>query len=73
MVEQPYLEKQMTKQTNQCTSGTGEMAQQLTALTALPEVLVQFPATTWCLTTICNEIRCHLLVCLKTATVYSDT
>jgi hypothetical protein len=25
----------------------GEMAQQLRALTALPEVLIQFPATTW--------------------------
>jgi hypothetical protein len=34
---------------------------------------VQFPATTWWLTTICNGIRCPLLVCLKTATVYSYT
>jgi hypothetical protein len=32
---------------------------------------VQFPATTWWLTTICNEIWCPLLVCLKKATVYS--
>jgi hypothetical protein len=31
---------------------------------------VQIPATTWWLTTICNEIWCPLLVCLKTATVY---
>jgi hypothetical protein len=34
---------------------------------------VQFPATTWWLTTICNGIWCPLLVCLKTATVYSHT
>jgi hypothetical protein len=34
---------------------------------------VQFPATTWCLTTICNGIWCLLLVSLKTATVYSYT
>jgi len=32
------------------------MAQQLTALTTLPEDLIQFPATTWWLTTICNGI-----------------
>ena len=38
---------------------------------ALPEV--QFPVTTWWLTTIWNGIRCPLLVCLKTATVYSLT
>jgi len=31
---------------------------------------VQIPATTWWLTTICNEIWRSLLVCLKTATVY---
>jgi hypothetical protein len=30
----------------------------------------KIPATTWWLTTICNEIGCPLLVCLKTATVY---
>jgi hypothetical protein len=34
---------------------------------------VQFPATTWWLTTICNGIRCTPLVCLKTVTVYSYT
>jgi hypothetical protein len=34
----------------------GEMAQRLRALTALPEVLIQFPASTWWLTTIRNEI-----------------
>jgi hypothetical protein len=28
---------------------------------------VQFPATTWWLTTICNGIWCPLLVCLRTA------
>ena len=32
---------------------------------------VQFPATTWWLTTICNGVWCPFLVCLKTATVYS--
>jgi hypothetical protein len=31
---------------------------------------VQFPATTWWLTTICHEIRCPLLECLKTVTLY---
>jgi hypothetical protein len=36
--------------------GTGEMAQQLRALTALPEVLSSIPKTTWWLTTICNGI-----------------
>jgi len=51
-------------------SGAGEMAQWLRALTALPEVLSLIPSTTWWLTTICKEIRCPLLVCLKTATVY---
>jgi hypothetical protein len=32
---------------------------------------VQFPATTWWLTTICNVLWCPLLVCLKTLTMYS--
>jgi len=41
------------------------MAQRLRALTALPEVLSSIPRT------ICNEIWCPLLVCLKAATVYS--
>jgi hypothetical protein len=40
-------------------------------LTVLPQVLSSFPATTWWLTNICNGIWCPLLVCLKTATVYS--
>jgi len=31
---------------------------------------VQFPATTWWLTTICKEIWCPLLMYLKTAAVY---
>jgi len=47
-----------------------EMAQRLRALTALPKVLSSIPSNTWWLTTICNEIRCPLLVCLKTATMY---
>ena len=51
--------------------GVGETAQWLRALTALPEVLSSIPAATWWLTTICNEIRCPLLGCLKTATAYS--
>jgi hypothetical protein len=34
----------------------GEMAQRVKALTAVPKVLVQIPATTWWLTTICNGI-----------------
>jgi hypothetical protein len=33
----------------------------------------EFPATTWWLTTTCNGIQCPLLVCLKTATMYSYT
>ena len=41
----------------------GEMAQWLRALTALPEALIQFPAPTWWLTTICNGIWCTLLLC----------
>ena len=46
----------------------GEMAQQITALTA------QFPAPTWWLTTICNGIQRPLLVYMKTVTVlYSHT
>jgi hypothetical protein len=47
------------------------MAQQLRALTALLEGLNSIPS--WWLTTICNGIGCPLLVCLKTATVYSYT
>ena len=35
----------------------------------LPEVRVQFPATTWCLTIICNQIIYPILACLKIATV----
>jgi hypothetical protein len=31
------------------------MAQRLRALTVLPEDQVQFPATTWWLTTVCNS------------------
>jgi hypothetical protein len=51
--------------------GTGEMAQRLRALTALPEVLSSISNHYMVAHTICNEIRCRLLVCLKTATVYS--
>jgi hypothetical protein len=36
--------------------GAHEVAQRLRALTVLPEVLFQFPETTWWLTTICNGI-----------------
>jgi hypothetical protein len=46
-------EKYTFKQKNTGT-GAGEMAQWLRALTAL--LKVQIPATTWWLTTICNEI-----------------
>jgi hypothetical protein len=49
---------------------TGGMAQRLRALTALQRSWIQIPATTWWLTTICNEIWCPLLGCLKTATVH---
>jgi hypothetical protein len=45
-----------------------EMAQRLRALFRRP--WVQIPATTWWLTTTCNEIWLPLLVCLKIATVY---
>ena len=47
----------------------GEMTQQVRLL--FQRSWVQFPATTWWFTTISNGIRCPLLVCLKTATVYS--
>jgi hypothetical protein len=50
--------------------GAGEMAQRVRAPTALLRSWVQIPATTWWLTTICNEIWRPLLVCLKSATVY---
>jgi hypothetical protein len=46
----------------------GEVAQWIRALAALPEVL---SSTTWWLATICNRIRCPLLVCLKKASVFS--
>jgi hypothetical protein len=45
------------------------MAQRLRALTA-QRSWVQILATTWWLTTICNEIWLPLLECQKTATVY---
>jgi hypothetical protein len=51
----------------------GEMVQQLRAWLFFQRSWVQFPATTWWLTTICNGIWCPLLVCLKIATVYSCT
>jgi hypothetical protein len=44
------------KSTERGMKGAGEMVQWLRALTPLPEVLSQSPATTWWLTTICNEI-----------------
>jgi hypothetical protein len=46
--------------------GAKEIAQWLRSLTALPETLVQFPATTWWITTICNGIPYTLLEYLKT-------
>jgi hypothetical protein len=47
------------------------MAQWLRAPTVLPEVLrIQFPATPWWLTAICNGHP--LLVHLKIATAYSE-
>jgi hypothetical protein len=45
------------------------MAQRLKALTALPKVLVQFPANTWWLTTICNGTQGPLLVCEDSCSV----
>ena len=44
------------------------MAQQVRLL--FQRSWVQVPATSWCLTTTCNEIWCPLVGCLKTATVY---
>ena len=49
--------------------GAGEMAQQLRALTALPEVLSLSPSNHMVAHN-CNGIGHPLLVCLKTATVY---
>jgi hypothetical protein len=46
------------------------MAQQLRALTVLPEVLSSIPNNHMVAQTICNGIPCPLLVCLKTVTVY---
>jgi hypothetical protein len=54
---------------DQC-PGAEEMAQRVRALIAIPEVLSLI--SRW-LTTIYNGICCPLLVCLKTATVYSHT
>jgi hypothetical protein len=53
--------------------GTGEMAQWLRALVLFQRSRVQLPSTTWWLITIYNGIRCPLLMCVKTATVYSHT
>jgi hypothetical protein len=55
---------------NHIEGGAGGMAQWLRALADLPEVLSSNPSN-YMLTTICNGIQCLLLVCLKTATVYS--
>jgi len=41
------------------------------ALTALPEAPSSNPSNHTWLMAICNRIQCHLLLCLKTATVYS--
>jgi hypothetical protein len=49
------------------------MAQCFWALTPLPEVLSSIPTTTWWPTAFFNRTLCPLLMCLKTATVYSHT
>jgi hypothetical protein len=41
--------------------GDREMAQRLKALAALPKVLSSYPATTWWLTLIYDEVWCLLL------------
>ena len=56
---------------NNIPTGAGEMAQWLRASIFLPEVLCSFPSNAIWLTAICNGIWCPLLMCLKTATVYS--
>jgi hypothetical protein len=48
----------------------GEMAQSVRALTTLPKVLSSNPSNHMVAHNHLNEIRCYLLVCLKTATVY---
>jgi hypothetical protein len=53
------------------TRWTEEMAQKLRALTALPEVLSSIPSSHMVTHNHYNGIQCPLLVCLKTATVYS--
>ena len=70
LTTEPSLQSQ-TQFLNKIKSGAGEMAQRLRALIALPEVPVQFLATTWWVTTIYNVTWCRLLVCQKTATVCS--
>jgi hypothetical protein len=49
--------------------GAGEMAQRVKHWLLFLRSWVQIPATTWWLTTICNEIWRSLLMHLKTATV----
>ena len=51
--------------------GAGEMAPRLRALAATPEVLSSNPSNHMVAHN--HEIRCPLLVCLMTATVYSYT
>jgi hypothetical protein len=46
------------------------MAQWLRAFTALLKILSSNPSNHMVAHTICSEIWCPLLVCLKTATVY---
>ena len=53
--------------------GPGAMAQQLGALTALPEVMSSNPSNHMVAHNHTNEIWHPLLECLRTATVYLDT
>jgi len=52
------------------TKWAGEMAQRLRAPDYLPEVLSSIPSNHMVAHNLCKEIRCPLLVYLKTATVY---
>jgi hypothetical protein len=54
-------------------SRAGEMAQREEHWLLFRRPWVQIPATTWWLTTTCNEIWWPFLACLKSATVYLCT
>ena len=49
-------EEEEEKEEKKIELGAGDMTQWVRALATLPEVLSSNPATTWWLTTICNEI-----------------